>query len=190
MNADRLWKILDAIQAQIRSFDTKAQIALGINGILAGFFGANTGKLGESWIHASSTYSARLLIALAILTLLLMSISVMFAVFTIHPRLHLKQPNSHIFFAHISNVFGNDYEQLRKTFNCITESEHIADLENQILAVSIICSKKAQLFKYALFTMAVGLWLWVATLGIQFRVAQRIDTAGRDSSITNIINQR
>jgi hypothetical protein len=174
VNTDRLWKILDAIQAQIRAFDTKAQIVIGINGILAGFFGANAGKLGESLSHASPTRTSCFLIASAFLTLLFMLTSIIIAVFTIHPRLHLNQPNSHLFFAHIFCEFGNDYERMRQSFSCITEPDHRADLENQILAVSRICCKKAQLFKFALFTMAFGLGLWVVTLGLQFRVAQYV----------------
>ena len=44
MNIDQLWKLLDSVQAQIRTFDTKAQIALGIDSLLAGLLGAELAK--------------------------------------------------------------------------------------------------------------------------------------------------
>jgi hypothetical protein len=172
MNADRLWKILDAIQGQIRAFDTKAQIVIGINGILAGFFGASAGKLGETFAAAAGTWLSPWIIVFAVLTLLFMLGSILIAVFTIHPRLHLNQPQSRIFFAHISNEFGADYPRMRQSYECLTEHEHQADLENQILTVSTICCKKARLFKYALFSMAIALIAWVGMLGMQSRVAQ------------------
>ena len=188
MNTDRLWKILEAIQAQIRAFDTKAQIVIGINGILAGFFGANALKLGEALAVASSPRTSYFMIACATLTLLLMLTSTLIAVFAIHPRLHLDQPRSYIFFAHISGEFGTNYDRMRQSFNCITEAEHVADLENQILAVSNICCRKAWLFKFALFTMAVALGLWVATLGIQSRLGQIENRANSGPVVTVRIN--
>jgi hypothetical protein len=47
MDADKLWKLLDSVQTQIRVFDTKAQIVIAVNGVLAGFFGSQTSKMAE-----------------------------------------------------------------------------------------------------------------------------------------------
>jgi hypothetical protein len=47
MDRDEVWKLLDAVQSQIRVFDTKAQVALAIDSALAGFLGSQILKTAE-----------------------------------------------------------------------------------------------------------------------------------------------
>src|ERR1700746_1076670 len=47
MNFDRMWNLLDSIQSQVRAFDATAQVAIAVNGILAGFVAAEIIKAAE-----------------------------------------------------------------------------------------------------------------------------------------------
>jgi len=102
MDADKLWKLLDSVQAQIRVFDTKAQIVIAIDGVLAGFFGTQIAKMAEAIGQQHGSTWHVLLGVFDVASLILLVSSLLLAVNTVHPRLHLDQPNSRLFFAHIA----------------------------------------------------------------------------------------
>jgi hypothetical protein len=56
MKPERLTGILQGVQDQIRFCDSKAQVVLGLNGILAGFLAAQkptiASALARNWPHA------------------------------------------------------------------------------------------------------------------------------------------
>lgn len=174
MDVDKLWKVLDSVQAQIRVFDAKAQIVIAIDGVLAGFFGSQTVKIAELLALQPSSAISWSLILIGATCLVALASSVMFAVFTVHPRLHLNQPHSRLFFAHLYNEFGRDYAKARQALTSVSDEDLSADLSNQILATSAICSKKSHRFKYGLFTMCGAVLLWIATLFFQFIAQHRI----------------
>jgi hypothetical protein len=174
MDVDRLWKVLDAVQAQIRVFDTKAQIVIAIDGVLAGFFGSQTVKIAELSALQPSSVVSRALVLIGAACLLLLASSVMFAVFTVHPRLHLNQPRSRLFFVHIYDECGRDYSKARQVLTSLSDEDLSADLANQVLATSIICNTKSHRFKYGLFAMCGSVILWIAILFFQFVAQHRI----------------
>jgi hypothetical protein len=174
MDVDKLWKVLDSVQGQIRVFDAKAQIVIAIDGVLAGFFGSQTVKIAELLALQPSSAISWSLILIGAACLVALASSVMFAVFTVHPRLHLNQPHSRLFFAHLYTEFGRDYAKAREALTSVSDEDLSADLANQILATSVICSKKSHRFKYALFTMCGAVLLWIATLFFQFIAQHRI----------------
>jgi hypothetical protein len=184
MDVDKLWKVLDSVQAQIRVFDAKAQIVIAIDGVLAGFFGAQTVKIAELLALQPSSAISWSLILIGAACLVALASSMMFAVFTVHPRLHLNQPHSRVFFAHLHGEFGRDYTKARQALTSASDEDLSADLANQVLANSIICSTKAHRFKYALFTMCGAVLLWIATLFFQFIAQHRVTLSVAASGIS------
>src|SRR5271166_1312098 len=128
MDVDKLWKVLDSVQAQIRVFDAKAQIVIAIDGVLAGFFGAQTVKIAELLALQPSSAISWSLILIGAACLVALASSVMFAVFTVHPRLHLNQPHSRVFFAHLYGEFGRDYTKARQALTSVSDEDLSADL--------------------------------------------------------------
>lgn len=194
MDVDKLWKVLDSVQAQIRVFDAKAQIVIAIDGVLAGFFGSQTVKIAELLALQPSSAISWPLMLIGATCLVALASSVMFAVFTVHPRLHLNQPHSRLFFAHLYNEFGRDYAKARQALTSVSDEDLSADLANQILATSAICSKKSQRFKYGLFTMGGAVLLWIATLFFQFVAEHRITAvnhaiASADANLQRVATQ-
>jgi hypothetical protein len=175
MESDKLWKILDSVQAHIRVFDAKAQIVIAVDGVLAGFFGSQTVKIAELIALQRPPSALSLTLAVVGVTCVVaLGSSLMFAVFTVYPRLHLKQPDSRIFFAHICRQFGRDYAKGAAAFASLNEEELAADLSNQIVANSIICSTKAQRFRNGLLLMSSAVLLWIVTLFFQFAVQHSV----------------
>jgi len=184
MDVDRLWKVLDSVQAQIRVFDAKAQIVIAIDGVLAGFFGSQTVKIAELLASHPSSAISLSLILIGAACLLLLASSLMFAVFTVHPRLHLNQPHSRLFFVHLYNECGRDYAKARQLLTSLSDEDLSADLANQVLATSIICSTKSHRFKYGLFAMCGSVILWIATLFFQFAAQHRITTSVTTATVS------
>jgi Family of unknown function (DUF5706) len=168
MDCDKLWKVLDSVQAQIRVFDTKAQIVIAIDGVLAGFFGTQTVKMAELIGQRPGSIWSILLVAFAVGCIALLLSSLLLAVNTVHPRLHLDQPNSRLFFAHIFQEFKRDYSRAGEVLTSLTVDELGADLANQILVNSIICCTKAKRFKHALYAMSAAVIVWILVLFMQF----------------------
>lgn len=168
MDADKLWKVLDSVQAQVRVFDTKAQIVIAIDGVLAGFFGTQTAKMAELIGQQPGSTLYILLGVFDALCLVLLLCSLLLAVNTVHPRLHLDQPNSRLFFAHISQEFKRDYSRAGAVLTSLTMEELGADLSSQILVNSIICCTKAKRFKHALYAMSAAVVIWILVLYLQF----------------------
>jgi Pycsar effector protein len=168
MDSDKLWKLLDSVQAQIRVFDTKAQIVIAVDGVLAGFFGTQTSKMAELIGQQPSSIFSILLIVFGVGCIGFVLYSLLFAVATVHPRLHLDQPNSRLFFVHIAQEFKRDYSRAGDVLMGLTLDELSVDLAHQILVNSIICCTKAKRFKHALLAMSAAVIVWVLVLFMQF----------------------
>jgi hypothetical protein len=167
MDTDKLWKLLDSVQAQIRVFDTKAQIVIAIDGVLAGYFGTQITRMAELIGQQPGSILHTFLGVFDALCIVLLLSSLLLAITTVHPRLHLEQPNSRLFFVHISQEFKRDYTRAGKVLTSLTVDELDADLASQILVNSIICCTKAKRFKHALYAMSSALVIWILVLYIQ-----------------------
>jgi hypothetical protein len=166
MTADQLWKILDAIQMQIRAYDTKAQIVIGVTGALAGFLATQAGNMTIGAVSTWPQTKSLLLFAFGGTCLALLAVSLAYATCTVYPRLRLNQPSSRLFFHHIENASGSNYTKGREMFTKGTPEEFDDDICNQIIANSIVCCKKAARFHVAITTMALAMACWFITIAL------------------------
>lgn len=163
MNTDQLSKLLESIQAHIRVFDTKAQIALGLDSLLVGFVGAELAKGCElaSWNFHGSLIT---LLVTAALSLTGAVLSALFAIVTIVPRLELKQPKSHFFFCHLVEMYGRDYQRAATALIELGEDQIQHQLATQIQTNAVIAEAKAARSSRALYLMTAGLSLYITSL--------------------------
>jgi hypothetical protein len=163
MERDAIWRLLDDVQGQIRLFDTKAQVALGIDGILAGFLGTQLLKVAGDWASEPLT---PLVVALVLLTLCFgcLIVSFMYALRTINPQLELDQPRSHFFFGHIAERHGRDFDSAARDLRFATEEKIVHDLATQVSVNSFICDTKARRCKKALLATGIAIAFYLVTL--------------------------
>jgi hypothetical protein len=156
MDVEQLWKLLDSVQGHIRAFDTKAQVALGLDSLLAGLIGAEIAKGVElsSWNFDGSTMWLGIFTAFSIMSLLG---SVLFAIRTALPRLHLKQPTSHFFFCHLVELYGRRYGQAAKCLVALSEDQIVQELAMQVQVNAVICDAKSRRCVAALRLMMLSL---------------------------------
>jgi hypothetical protein len=160
MTNDQLWKLLDSIQAQIRAFDTKAQVALGIDSILAGLLGTEIVK-GLELANWRFDYVLASFLAIATLSVVSLLASALFGIFTVVPRLHLNQPKSHFFFCHLVEIHGRKFEAAAKSLIALGPEEVAHQLATQAQTIAIICDVKATRSLHALRLMTISLILYV-----------------------------
>lgn len=164
MERDQLWKILESIQAQIRAFDTKAQIVIGINGVMAGFVLTSTQKVSETTADITVGWVGVVSLIFSLCALAAAACSLFFAIYTIVARFKENQPRSLTFFGHIADAFGEDYETCARTYSQMTDEQFSNQVSYQILTNSGICAKKAGSFKPALRLMALGIFFWFVSI--------------------------
>jgi hypothetical protein len=163
MEQEQLWKLLEAIQSQIRSFDTKAQVALGIDGLLAGLLGTQIVKSTE---FGAAGMHIRFCIALFLSVISLTSIAYSFfwGLRTVHPQLHLRQPKSHFFFCHLVELYGHNYNKAAEALKALSGDAVEQEIGTQVMAISVICDVKAKRCRRALSYSGVALAFYLATL--------------------------
>lgn len=156
MDKEQLWRLLDSLQAHIRAFDTKAQVALGLDSLLAGFIGAEIARGVElsSWhIDGSMAW----LCAFAGCSVISLLGSMVFAIRTALPRLHLKQPKSHFFFCHLVELYGRRFGEAAKSLIALSDDQIAQELATQVQANAIICDAKSRGSQAALRLMMLSL---------------------------------
>jgi len=158
-----MWRLLDGIQAQIRAFDAKAQVALGIDGVLTGFVGAQLLRSVE-YPPAGRSMQFLLAVILAGLALLSLVTSVVLALRTVYPHLELKQPSSHFFFGDIVQMYGRNYAAAAVGFRELSDDDAVQELGIQLLVNSIICTVKATRVRGAVRFTAGALCLYVLSV--------------------------
>ncbi len=175
MELDNLWRLLDSVQEQIRAFDVKAQVAVGINGVLIGFLISQLMKDAELGGH---NFHLRLLAALGLTgaSILASVAAVIVGVRVIHPQLHLRQPSSMIFFCHIANECGRDFARGGLNLSTLTDEEISLDVANQVAVNSYICDVKAKRCRFALLATAGAFLLYslsvIPSASMAFSVAR------------------
>jgi hypothetical protein len=163
MNADQLSKLLESIQGHIRVFDTKAQIALGLDSLLVGFVGAELAKGCEL---AAWNFHGKLiaLIVCSALSLIAATLSALFAIVTIVPRLELKQPKSHFFFCHLVEMYARDYKRAANGLMELSDDQVRLQVATQIQTNAVIGEAKAARSSRALYLMTAALSLYIISL--------------------------
>jgi hypothetical protein len=163
MERDAIWRLLNDVQSQIRAFDAKAEVALGIDSILAGFLGVQSLKLAGDWPSAPLTplIFAGVLLGLYFTCLM---VSFAYALRTINPQLELNQPRSRFFFSHIAERHGRDFESAARDLCDANGEKVVLDLATQVAVNSYICDIKAQRCRKALLAAALALAFYLLTL--------------------------
>jgi len=173
MKLERLTGILQGVQDQIRFCDAKAQVVLGLNGILAGFLAGQTSTIASSVARDWSHPLAWALIIATSLYLAALVLSFSFALRVVVPRLDVCQPDSCLFFSHIANEYKNNYEDIAKELPGLSEEELAVDFAKQILANSHICVRKHRALRTAWQSMTLSIIFWIATWLVLFNVIFR-----------------
>jgi hypothetical protein len=104
------------------------------------------------------------LLVIAILSLVSLLASALFAIFTVVPRLHLDQPKSHFFFCHLVQLYGRKFHAADKSLIALTNDQMLPQLASQVQTNAIICDVKASRSRHALWLMTAALVLYVITL--------------------------
>jgi hypothetical protein len=183
MLVEQLWKVLDGVQSQIRAYDSKAQIVIGIDGGLAGFLATQISTIATAAVAVWPQAKAVALVLSVVACLVLLAISLGYATFTVYPRLKLNQPSSLVFFDHIAKAFNHNYAKARESYANRTEEEHRDDLSSQILANSIVSSRKAARFHIALIMMWCALFCWFASIVLLFNVQRYVAAYGSGTHV-------
>jgi len=163
MNTEQLSRLLESIQGHIHVFDTKAQIALGLDSLLVGFVGVELGKGCElaSWDFHGKLIALLITAALSLVAAIL---SALFAIVTIVPRLELRQPLSHVFFCHLAVMYGRDYERAASSLIELGEEQMQRQIATQVQTNAVIGEAKAARSSRALYLMTAAFSLYIISL--------------------------
>lgn len=163
MTFERLWSLLESIQTQIRAFDTKAQVAIGVNGVLIGFVTAEIAKAAE--YGASGMFCRFLFTCIFAGASLCASLTAIgFSIYVIHPQIELKQPRSHFFFCHIVEKYGRDFGKAIRAIKELSEEEELDEIASQVVSNSIVCDVKGKRCKPALVLTGYALTLYALSV--------------------------
>jgi hypothetical protein len=154
-NSD-LAKLLDTIQGQIKTFDTKAQIALGVDGLLAGLLGNQLIKATE-YGASGMKYRFGIALVISIVSFICIAYSLFYALGTVHPQLHLKQPKSHFFFSHLVELYGRNFDGAALALVTLNDDDVALQLGTQVQTNAIICDVKARRCRKALIGSGAAL---------------------------------
>jgi hypothetical protein len=156
MDEEQLWKLLDSLQGHIRAFDTKAQVALGLDSLLAALIGAEIARGIDlsSWHFDGSTAWLCVFAGCSVISLLA---SVVFAIRTAVPRLHLKQPRSHFFFCHLVELYGHKFGEAAKSLIALGDDQILQELATQVQTNAIVCDAKSKGCQASLRLMMLSL---------------------------------
>jgi hypothetical protein len=153
---EQLANLLEATKGQIRAFDNKAQVLLGVNGVLVGFIAAEVSKAAE---YGANGMPARLIAMCILLGVAFLSscASMALALFVIHPQLHLAQPTSKFFFCHLARDYGRDFARASQDLVNLQEPEASLDVGTQIYANAVICDVKSNRCRYGMWFTGLAL---------------------------------
>lgn len=163
MTFERMWNLLDSIQTQIRAFDTKAQVAIGVNGVLIGFISAEIAKAAE-YGSMGMFYRFLLTCILAGTSLCLSLIAIGFSIYVVHPQIELRQPRSHFFFCHIVEKYGRDFDGAIQALQSLSAEEELHEIASQIVSNSIVCNVKGKRCRPALVLTGCTLALYAFSI--------------------------
>lgn len=163
MRFAEFWDALEGVQSHIRAFDTKAQIAIGLNAGLIGLLIAELTKVADDYpLGFAWRFGAILL--LAFLSLGLALIAVVLGVRVVHPQLKLNQPYSRFFFCHLAERHGRDFAAAASELRSTSDDESEAELTSQIAVNSYVCNVKAKRFRPVLGLTALAFGLYAISI--------------------------
>lgn len=176
MSFEQLWDFLGAIQTHIRAFDTKAQVAVGVNGVVIGLLVSEMSKAAE-W-GSPEIFGRFLAICILIGGGLVASASAAIcAIRVLHPQIELKQPRSHFFFCHIVEQYGRDFERAVEGLKHLSAEDALDEVAGQVAVNAVVCDIKAKRCKATLWLTGVALTLYAISV-VPFAVLALSHTNG------------
>lgn len=163
MDFDRSWNLLESIQGHIRAFDTKAQLAIGINGVLIGFLISEFAKTAEFAALGFQWRLAGVFVATG-LSVLCSLAAIVLGVRVVHPQLKLDQPPSRLFFCHIAEDFGKDFVRAGASLASLSDEASLKDVANQIAVNAYVCNTKAKRCRPTLMATALAFCLYAISI--------------------------
>lgn len=174
MTLETLRSSLESIQGHIRAFDSKAQVLLGVNGVLAGFITTELGKFAEFGLMTPKRFAVlAVLLGLSVSATL---VAFLIALRVLNPQLHLKQPSSKFFFCHLAAEYGQDYKRAAADLVALSDPDASLDVSQQILVNSIICDVKAKRCKWGMRCTGLALLLYATSIPIFMSMAYAVRT--------------
>jgi hypothetical protein len=163
MKFEQFWDALEAIQGHIRAFDTKAQIAIGLNAAVIGLVIAELTKVADSYAIGFG-WRLGFTLVLAFLSLAFSLTAVVLGVRVVHPQLKLNQPYSRFFFCHLADRYGRDFVGASQELLATTEVESMNEVTSQIAVNSFVCNVKAKRCKPVLLFTALAFGLYAVSI--------------------------
>jgi hypothetical protein len=156
MQIQDMRKLLDSIQSQIRTFDLKAQIALGMNSLISGLIGT---ELLKSTEYVNSNTHLRFIAAVTLASIALLSIGISFSygLRTVRPQIHPNTPKSHLFLADLAHEYGTEYERAAKHIVELSQERVAFEMGIQIQVNSLVCAMRASYCRKTLAASEIGL---------------------------------
>ena len=165
MTYEQLSDLLETTKGQIRAFDNKAQVLLGVNGVLVGFITAEVSKAAE---YGAAGMPKRLLAICVFLGLAFLAscASMAFALFVIHPQLRLKQPTSKLFFCHLARDYKRDFTRASQELVNLQEPAASLDVGTQIQANAVICDVKSNRCRSSMWYTGLALLVYAISVPV------------------------
>lgn len=161
------WNILNNTNDWIRYSDTKAVILLTLYGVIITIIYSNANDV------LLALNSSKFMLCLAILTIVLSFLSVLFSLLCVNPRLKNTNPNSIIYFGHIQEKFKTPNEYLMKSNKTLDEEkDYLRELSEQVYTNSIIAWKKFSNVTWSIRFFAVSIIILLGSMLIYLVQAQ------------------
>jgi hypothetical protein len=153
------WNILNNINEWIRYSDTKAVILLTLYGVIITIIYSNANEV------LLALNSSDFIFYLAILSIILSFLSVLFSLLCVNPRLKNKNPNSVIYFGHIQEKFKTPDEYLVKSNEILDEEkDYLKELSEQVFSNSNIAWKKFSNVTWSLRFFASSIFILLGSI--------------------------
>ena len=160
-NLENCFKVLAAIQDQIRFADTKAVFVFSINALMFGFVVGGVGSIKKALALDSvpaSTWVA--LVALILFGMLRHILTVGMLIYAIMSRFGALAPRSRVICGHIATAYGKDYNKYVTEVKAMTEDDWLNEVGTQIVETSHIALTKHSIVRNAAITTIIGLAFW------------------------------
>ncbi|MCB8980146.1 MAG: hypothetical protein H6657_22270 [Ardenticatenaceae bacterium] len=152
-----MWRTYSSINDWIQSSNTKAEIVLGIHGIMITvFLTSNLFEL-QKYLLAH-----KVILGFVILMVATSAISIAYAFFCITPRLEVGAPQSLIYFSHISKNYSHapSYERAVRD-NLSDQNQLLREISSQVWANAVVADRKFKYISLSIRFLAINVILGI-----------------------------
>lgn len=163
---ENYWEQMERLERLIRASELKAGIIFSFHSLVLGVFFDRMEHLSETF------HNSRIFIILVIMWLLMVFVSVFYALQCFVPKMELKFDKNVFFFKDAVTAFGNVHEFSKKFMDTVADREKLFDqlgqqifIESKIVETKFRSVKKAMKFMGISFIFVVLIMiLWLAQL--------------------------